>query len=409
MPITLITGLPGHGKTLYTLARFKGEAEKAGRTVFQCAGQPDPSKREGEKRSAGINGLKLPWPEIDPMRWWEAPPGSIVVIDEAQVVFPVRGRGEPPEWIQRLSTHRHLGIDIVLITQGPMLLDSFVRQLVDRHFHVVRKFGTHFATVHEYANGCRDQVLKSRGTDSIRHEWRYPKEVFEWYTSAEVHTVKRRVPMKVWVLLAAPLLALALGYVALKRLSPDAQAKRMAGPAGAASAPVVGSAPGVMGQPVTLEDYYRLHKPMVPDLPHTAPIYAEVTKPVHAPYPAACVQSGDRCNCYTQQATKISVSKQFCAQVVENGYFVAWEDASMQKAQPVPPPQQAQPWAQQGPAMGGFDAGSYAAVDARKGGLAPGGQQAQQPVPQSSGGADVAPRPRAALGGPIPAVPGRPS
>jgi len=34
MPITLVTGLPGHGKTLYTLARWKPEAEKSGRPVF---------------------------------------------------------------------------------------------------------------------------------------------------------------------------------------------------------------------------------------------------------------------------------------------------------------------------------------------------------------------------------------
>jgi len=51
MPITLITGLPGHGKTLYTLARFKEEAEKAGRPVFHN----------------GINGLNiLGWQVWDP-------------------------------------------------------------------------------------------------------------------------------------------------------------------------------------------------------------------------------------------------------------------------------------------------------------------------------------------------------
>jgi len=354
MPITLITGLPGHGKTLYALSRIKEEADKEGRPVFQCSGQPDPSKREGDKRSASIAGLRLPWPEIDPMRWWEAPPRSIVLIDEAQVVFPIRGRGEPPEWIQRLSTHRHLGIDIVLITQGPMLIDSFVRQLVDRHFHVVRKFGTHFATVHEYANGCRDLVLKSRGDESIRHEWRYPKEVFGWYTSAEVHTVKRRIPMKVWLILAAPLVALALGFFAFQRLKPSAQGEAIKdgvhGPTAAAT-PAGREAPAQRAAhagPVSREDYLASHVPRVAGLAYTAPLYDEVTKAVQAPYPAACVVMRGECRCYSQQATRLDMGDDLCRGIVAKGFFVAWQQpagASPGSAAPAAParPQEGAP------------------------------------------------------------------
>ena len=41
-----------------------------------------------------------------------------------------------PPFIEALALHRHHGLDIVLITQHPSFLDSFVRKLVQRHMHV---------------------------------------------------------------------------------------------------------------------------------------------------------------------------------------------------------------------------------------------------------------------------------
>ncbi len=210
MAITLVTGLPGHGKTLYTLARYKEEAEKDQRPVFHN----------------GIKDLNIPgWQEWDVNNWQDLPAGALLIVDECQFIFPVRGRGQPPEFIEKLATHRHLGIDFVIITQNPMLIDPFVRRLIDRHFHVVRKFGTHFATIHEFANGCRDNVHNNR-KDSIRHEWKYPKHVFEWYKSAEQHTVKRRIPARVFVLLAVPIVFAGLVFTAYHRLNPESQKER---------------------------------------------------------------------------------------------------------------------------------------------------------------------------------------
>lgn len=320
MPITLITGLPGHGKTLYALARYKGEAEKDNRPVFHN----------------GIPGLNIPnWQPWDVMKWDQLPATALFIIDEAQITFPVRGRGSPDAWIEKLTTHRHLGIDIVLITQNPMLLDSFVRRLVDRHFHIVRKFGTSFATIHEFANGSKDNVHQSR-KDSITHEWKYPKEVFDWYKSAEVHTVKRRIPARVFVLLAMPFIFLALAYVAYLRLNPEAQGDRVTEHGGGKPA---SEAQGGLFQPpggarrasqengpMTVEQWFVHNTGRVPSLPHTAPAYDDVTKPVHAPYPAACVQMPSKgCKCYTQQGTVLDVGDLVCLQIVERGFFVAWD------------------------------------------------------------------------------------
>ena len=333
MPITLVTGLPGHGKTLYTLARWKPEAEKAGRPVFHN----------------NIPGLTIPsWQTWEVKEWEKLPPNSLFIVDEAQFAFPVTGRGQTPEWVQKLATHRHLGIDFIVITQNPMLLDSFVRKLVDRHFHIVRKFGTKFATVYEFVNGVKDDVAKNRG-DGIRHEFRYPKNVFEWYKSAEVHTVKSRIPARVYMLIVLPILFLALVWLGYQRMKPESMQERIggktettAGPASKMQIDESTARRGVGGEHarMTPAEYAQAYTPRLEGLPHTAPIYDGVTQPKEAPYPAACISTSKRCQCYSQQGTRLDMRDALCRQIADGGFFVAWnpqgERVQMQQRQAQP-------------------------------------------------------------------------
>lgn len=315
MPITMVTGLPGHGKTLYSLSRWKPEAEKEGRPVFHN----------------NIPGLNIPgWQVWDVQKWEELPAGAILVVDEAQFAFPVTGRGQTPQWVQNLATHRHKGVDLVVITQDPMLVDPFVRRLVDRHFHVVRKFGTKWATIHEFANGVRDNVSKNR-KDSIRHEWRYQKEVYSWYKSSELHTVKRRIPMRVWLGVGMIPLFLVFAGIAYYRLKPENAARLISGNSDQVETKQGTSLPGQSGVPPGRRDqalspleYAAAYQPRVSGLAHTAPVYDEVTKPVQAPYPAACVSMRSVCRCYTQQGTRLDTGDEICKQIVAGGFFVAW-------------------------------------------------------------------------------------
>lgn len=333
MAIVAITGLPGHGKTLYALWRFKAEAEKDARPVYHN----------------GIKDLNIPgWKECNVEDWQSLPPRSIIVIDEAQFVFPVRGRDRPPPFIEQLATHRHLGVDFVLITQDPMLIDSFVRRLVDRHFHVMRRFGTQVAKVHEFTSGIRDNVAKNR-SGSIEHTWFYPKEVFAWYKSAEVHTVKRRIPPRVFLLAVIPFVFLALAIVLWKRMQPEAQAARVSqvvgkDPAHLADAQPARSSPGggdhVSASPV---EYFAGHVPRIEGLPHTAPRFDELTKPVRAPLPMACVASKTRCSCYTQQSTRLQMPEHLCRTIVADGFFVDFDDVDSQARRDREASQHAQP------------------------------------------------------------------
>ena len=167
--ITLITGLPGAGKTLYALTWLMERAAKEGRQVYY----------------SGITDLRVPgWIELaDSEKWPTIPSGSILVVDEAQRIFRPRMHGkEVPAFVAALETHRHLGIDLVFLTQHPMLIESNVRRLCGQHFHIIRKFGSHFATIHEW--GATKETCDKNREDSSTIQWRYPSDNFALYKSA---------------------------------------------------------------------------------------------------------------------------------------------------------------------------------------------------------------------------------
>lgn len=326
--INLTTGLPGGGKTLHTLALVKSISEKENRPVFY----------------SGIADLKLPWEEIDPEKWFECPKNSIVVIDECQRVFRPRTISkEVPKHVSMLETHRHLGIDIYLITQHPMLADSAIRRLVGKHLHVVRTFGTERATVHEWAS-VKDTCDKSAGrADSIKHHWKYPKEVFDYYKSAEVHTVKRNIPMRFYILMAIPvLLALAVFYMwnfSEKQKKGIQVENSSAVKSSMPSAQVSGNSNSKVSYKTALEDskqYVFEQTARVEGLPQTAPKYDEITKPTLAPVPVGCLASKTKCSCYSQQATPISMPENLCRDIVKNGYFQDFDVRGKQKEQERP-------------------------------------------------------------------------
>lgn len=314
MAIELQTGLPGHGKTLYTLWRVRQWAEKENRPVYYN----------------GIPDLMIPaWTEmVDATKWMECPPNSIIVIDEAQRLFRPRANGaQVPDYVSKLETHRHLGLDLVLITQHPMLIDGNVRRLTDKHRHCIRPFGSKFAVVHQWA-GVREQCDKAGARkESVKEQFPYPKEVFTWYKSAEVHTVKRSIPMKFILICCLPLLLIAAGWymyywTGKKTHRQETPVVEGVGLEAQAARPAQG---GGRQAPMTQAEWLAVQAPRIAGLPYTAPVFDQVTQPVQAPYPAACVQSKSKgCKCYSQQGTVIDTSEELCRQIVEKGFFVAW-------------------------------------------------------------------------------------
>jgi len=244
--LNLVTGMPGNGKTLWTIVHVEALRKESGRSVFYN----------------GIAELKLPWtliPDEDVSRWPElVSDGSIVVIDEAQALYRPRTFGSVvPPYVSALETHRHRGLDIFFLTQNPMLVDTNVRRLVGVHRHVVRPFGLGRAVVHKWENQVKENPERpsSRvGSDST--EFTFPKDAFGLYKSAEIHTHKRSIPRRVWWFLLLLALSVVAIYFVVQRVS-DRVASSKSEKKSPVAALAAGSAPpvsvGAKSQPSFLD------------------------------------------------------------------------------------------------------------------------------------------------------------
>jgi zona occludens toxin len=303
--ITLFTGAPGSGKSAACVALLAELAK--GRTIY----------------ANGIPDLNIPHEVLeDPTKWQDVvPDGSIIVIDEVQRIWRPRGPGTkvPPD-IQALETHRHRGIDFYIITQGPRLVDSNIRALTGRHVHL-RDVGLLGRYWYEWPE-CADNCSTGWKTAPIKKRYKLPKHAFSLYKSASVHIKPvRSVPWMLAVMVGA--LAVT-GFMAYKSYS--SISAKMA-PASPGQLPVtsLASVPASKDAGTTAPDYVDSFEPRIAGLPHTAPRYDEATKAVIAPYPAACIAMGKRCECYTQQGTHLQTPENICLQIVRGGLFIDWQ------------------------------------------------------------------------------------
>lgn len=306
--ITLITGVPGTGKTAYAvkeLLKLKGE-----RPVF-----------------SNINGLKIDHFPIDHewvQTWHEqAPQEALIVIDEAQHSFRPRPQGSKvPDNVAAFETHRHLGVDFILITQRPTLIDANIRGLAGRYLHVRETAISRM--VHE-ASEVVDFSQKSVREENAKSAYKIPREVFGLYKSSQLHTKKprRRLPTAAYMLLAlVPLIGI-LGwnlYGAVgEKLAPAPLSARPAGGAPGGGLPTPSALPaGAVdhGQRLRLATL-----PLDPDDPLSAPLYADKKPPVVVPVVAVCISSASRCSCYSQQQTPIWLPEDQCRQRAAGTYY----------------------------------------------------------------------------------------
>lgn len=327
--LTLVTGATGSGKTALVVDWLRGSS---GRQLL-VHGIPElvvphevapPVAEWVELRSAKEDPtLKL--------AYFTLPQGCVLVVDEAQRVYPPRGIGaKVPDHVAALSTRRHCGVDVILITQHPGLLDAAVRKLVNRHYHVHSTAYGSSLLFWDGQIGSPDEPGSRKLAERVRYA--PPREVFGLYRSSELHTPKvRRVPRAVVV--GALLLCgvFAVGGYAVHRLG-----GKSGGGEGAAGAPGV-SASGVSGAGAggsgasgagvsrgAASEFIAARVPAVDGLAHTAPVYASLVQPVVAPYPAGCIQSARQCRCYDQRGGVYRTTVELCRQWVRSAFFVDW-------------------------------------------------------------------------------------
>lgn len=317
--LTVVTGLPGAGKTLFTLSKLLQQFK--GRRIFTY-GIP------------GIDHEKLGTEDLeDPERWYDCIEGAVIIIDEAQKVFPQRPPSKPvPRKCSEFETHRHRGLDVILLTQDASTLDTHIRKLTGRHYHVHRLFGANTANVYEYP------TFEPRPTDKKTQKgamavklFSYDKSVFECYKSADLHTVKRKIPLKLIVVGTALVLGVGyLGWLALWAASgnlldfgKEDTAVLVAPGVVPSGAPKSESKPGdIITDPV---EYAKQMTPVIAGVPHSAPFYQQLFKAADFPVPY-CVIIGELerptgCRCFTQQMTDYDTTPEICRYYAQNGFF----------------------------------------------------------------------------------------
>jgi zona occludens toxin len=334
MPIKLVTGTPGAGKTLTALqdaltqvgVDFSGDGDPLAewdrgtvptRPVFFC----------------NVRGLDQRLPTIEsPWDWEQCPDGSLIVVDEAWEFFGKQLRNSDDPRILNLAKHRHRGFDFIWTTQAPGQLTPFVRDLVGAHVHVTRKFGTQTTVRYEWPHVQDSPNGPTAKGQAIEQIWRYPPKVFRLYESATLHTVKRKIPTKIIlalgmavlvpILLVGGFLGLYYGFQPSEAIAATPAAATDAEARSEASTEARG---GDGEGPMTIEEYVFQRTPRIEIDPASAPIYDRFEV---QDYPRMfCVISGDQrverisCRCRTQQMTPILVDDRVCITVARHGYW----------------------------------------------------------------------------------------
>lgn len=323
MPIELFTGLPGNGKTAFMVERLLAEAKKAERPLW----------------AAGIDGLAegLASTLDDPRKWNDrneqgehiVPDGSLIFVDEAWKWYGHlhdAGRQATPKHVLDLAEHRHRGIDFVWTTQMPAQLYPFARSLISRHTHVVRRFGTQYVDLYSWEE-LNDDVKSGAKRDNAQKQVRtLPKESFDKYLSATQHTIKRRLPMKLFVLPVAVVLAVFLLWFGINSFRPSVVTERLRGEgtdaALAAAAPITPEAPAASAGRLDTAAYVERQQPRIAVAPWSAPLYDDrsVTVDPHLYCMSSQPASGPgQCICLTEQGTRYAVRQDMCEDQARNG------------------------------------------------------------------------------------------
>lgn len=293
--LTLITGTPGAGKTLYAVSE---ECASVPGTTIEVKGEPTPRRLVSNIKGLLVEHQHIDADDLNTWHTW-AKPGDVIVFDEVQEAWRPRGLGgKVPECIQALETHRHMGVDIVLVTQHPMLVDQNIRRLVNRHVHVRRINALPFAVRYEWDH-CADPARTKQAIGM--KPWRYPKNAMSLYKSATAHTKPK-------MRLSGPVLVLVVALGGLGWFGPGFYAKLQDRYAGKKAEPVVVSSVTVEG-PKKPASAPQVPSPTLPQaLTAIAPLAAS-----SAPGKVAgCIASATKCVCYGGDGMRVEAEPAMC-------------------------------------------------------------------------------------------------
>ena len=345
--IYLITGTPGTGKTAFAVSSiinnreglFKYETEDGetvDRPLYFCHidGLDEKALKahrltEEQIQSAPLNEL--------------VPQGSVVIVDEADYAYPTRAAAkEVPPYVKTLKELRHDGFTLILMTQHPSMLDSYLRNLVGKHWHLERKqVGT---KLYEFYR-CETNIASACAAKGVTSDFYKPdKRAFKYYKSASVHIKFKKKLHPVFygmglLLVCAPLFFYYSSGRFKRYVGAEEQPAAVAIAETSAPAPQQAAADNYPAAPpmaaslpvgAKVEDY----RPRIANLQETAPIYDSLRQVADFPRRVACVASADSCNCYSQQATILpNISTAECRAIVKQRPFDPYHKIETQRAE----------------------------------------------------------------------------
>ena len=285
--ITLITGTPGSGKTLRSIWWLVNEYMKT-------------DKDTGFRRPiyTNINECSL---EVEPLPddWRDTPEGSVILIDEAQRIWPSTGRPgvSQNEQIRALETHRHTGHDFILVTQFPTLIDSHVRKLVGKHEHLRRALGGANASHVHSRNEVFDVKDKNDLKNCDHFVWQFDKKLFKFYKSASLHTVKWHFPKKLRKYVIALLILFIFLFFIIRQVF---------GSGGIFTGTGVSPDSNLSSTRIVSSNQSSVTSSVVSDLIDNEPLNYQ-----------GCVWSVDACMCFDEDFKRVQMQLEQCQQLVE--------------------------------------------------------------------------------------------
>lgn len=337
--ITLITGAPGAGKSAAMVEMI--------RTLY----------KDRQCFVSGIPDFQLPHIALDdPTKWpTEVPDGALIVIDEVQRVWrPVGPTAKVTDDIAMLETHRHRGLDFLLVTQQPGLIRTNVRALVGRHVHL-RDLGILGRWWYEWPE-CNNQLAYKSAP--IRKRYSLPKKAFSLYKSASLHVKpERSIPPALIISVLCVLGAIALAFYAWRSLSSKVQGTPQApvnpvvsAPSSSPSASSTPSSVPVATDGITARTIQADFTPRIRSRPETAPAYDHLRVVTAMPMVTGGFILGSIVYCHTDQGTKAAITEDECRAWIANpphNPYKAADHAQLNRQhqqQPDPPsPKQATP------------------------------------------------------------------
>lgn len=331
------TGQPGHGKTLHGLDKLL-EFKAKGRICYAC------NVRQFDYGKTGV----LPMTPEQFRDWMNfLPDGAVALVDEAyeHQMLPKRAPGAAvPPHVQELAKHRHRGLDFIFISQSPdTQCDQFVRDLIERHVHVRRKFGTKWVQLREFdrfeANAERALPILTRNVHLTKG-----KKSLGTYQSTEMDTTERRVPWYYYLfIVGVPAAAFFMWYVFGKmgdRLTGGAlpaQSSQSTQVAGAVGNGAGATVPAVRAT-LTADEYVASFTPRIPSQPWSAPAYDHKLSVSSEPPRLFCMYSApgelvdgewrenSSCTCLTEQGSRYLLEMQQCSYVARHGQYEPYFD-----------------------------------------------------------------------------------